>query len=139
GGRLLFVPETDESPLTPRECLVQTPSLQKAWAALKAVPVPPSIEQLHLRSNSAGEVGLHAFVKDGSPGLEAALRAVLAACPSAVGLGATGRQGYRVVAGESSLKQTLGGATWLIPHNGFFQTNEPQAAVLLDLVRREAR
>jgi 23S rRNA (uracil1939-C5)-methyltransferase len=79
------------------------------------------------------------FVKEGVAGLEGALKALLAGVPGALGLGATGRSGYRLVAGEASLVQTLGSTRWLIPHNGFFQTNEPQAGVLLDLVRREAR
>jgi tRNA/tmRNA/rRNA uracil-C5-methylase (TrmA/RlmC/RlmD family) len=139
GGHLVFVPETDEKPLAPAGCLVQTPALQTAWAALKGTTVPPGIEQLHLRSNERGQVGLHAFVKDGSAGLEAALKVVFSACPEAVGLGATGRSGYRLVAGEPALAQTIGPTTWLIPHNGFFQTNGPQAGALLDLVRREAR
>jgi len=138
GGRLVFVPELDESPLAPTQCLVQTVALQKAWSALRAWKVPPGIEQVHLRSNAAGQVGVHAFIKDGTPGLEGALGALKATC-GAVGLGATGRSGYRMVAGEPSLPQSLGGTTWLIPHNGFFQTNQTQAGVLLDLVRREAR
>ena len=139
GGRLLFVPETNETPLAPAHCQVQTPALQKAWTALKAFKVAPGIEQVHLRSNSEGQVGIHAFVKDGTPGLDAALKALRAACPGVIGLGATGRGGYRVVAGEAVLPQSVGTTTWLLPHNGFFQTNEPQAAVLLDLVKRAAR
>jgi 23S rRNA (uracil1939-C5)-methyltransferase len=43
------------------------------------------------------------------------------------------------VAGEAVLTQTVAGTTWLIPHNGFFQTNEPLAVVLLGLVRTEAK
>ena len=139
GGRLVFVPEINESPLAPAHCLVQTPALEKAWEALRPFRVAGGVEQVHLRSNAAGQIGVHAFVKDGSPGLEAALRALREACPGAVGLGVTGRSGYRVVAGESTLAQTLGATTWLVPHNGFFQTNEVQAGALLDLVRQSAR
>lgn len=139
GGRLVLVPETDETPLAPAECRVQTGPLQKAWAGLKGLKVPLGIDQVHLRSNDAGQVGVHAFVKDGTPGLEAGLKALFAAVPGAVGLGVTGRSGYRLVAGEPALVQTIAGTTWRIPHNGFFQTNAVQASVLLDLVRREAR
>lgn len=139
GGTLFFVPETDENPVSPADCLVQTPGLQGAWSALLGLTVHPGLEQLHLRSNSRGQVGLHAFVKDGSPGLEGALKRLLGAVPGAVGLGATGRSGYRMVAGEPHLSQILGGITWLVPHNGFFQTNETQAGVLVTLVRQAAR
>jgi len=138
GGRLVFVPETDESPLAPVTCLVQTPTLQKAWSVLRAQKVHAAIEQIHLRSNAQGQIGIHAFVKDGA-GTDAALKALFSAVPAAVGMGATSRQGYRVAAGEPVLTQTLGDTTWLLPHNGFFQTNEPQAGVLLNLVRQEAR
>jgi 23S rRNA (uracil1939-C5)-methyltransferase len=139
GGKLVLVPETDETPLAPAECRVQTVALQRAWASLKALKVGPGIDQVHLRSNDAGQVGVHAFVKDGTPGLEAALKTLFAAVPGAVGLGASGRSGYRPVVGDPVLVQTLSGTTWRIPHNGFFQTNAVQAPVLLDLVRREAR
>ena len=138
GGALVLVPETEEKPLSPAQCLVQTPALQKAWAWLKPQKIHPAIEQIHLRSNAAGQVGLHTFVKDGAAGLDAALKALFSGLPGAHGLGVTGRSGYRLVAGEAALTQTLGPTKWLIPHNGFFQTNEPQAGVLLDLVRREA-
>lgn len=136
GGHLAFVPEFDGTSLAPRDCLVQTPVLQAAWTRLRTLSVPPGIEQLHLRSNAAGQVGMHAFAKDGS-GLEAALGAVWEACPGAVGLGVT-RKGYRVMTGEAVLAQSIGSTTWLIPHNGFFQTNQTQAGELLALVRREA-
>lgn len=139
GGKLVFVPETDENPLAPADCPVQTPALREAWAALKSLRCPAGIEQVHLRSNPAGRVGLHAFVKDGSAGLEAGLSLLFERCPGAVGLAATGRSGTRTVAGEPVLSQTIGSLTWQIPHSGFFQTNEPQAQVLLDLVRREAK
>lgn len=139
GGRLLFVPETDESPLAPLECRVQTAALQRAWAVLRSQGVPPAVEQLHLRSNERGQVGLHAFVKDTSSSTDAALKRLFDLVPGAIGLGATTRQGYRTVAGEPSLAQTLGTTTWLVPHNGFFQTNAVQAAVLLDVVRQQAR
>lgn len=138
-GRLVLVPETDDKPLSPAQCPVQTPALQTAWSALRTLTCPPAIEQVHLRSNFRGEVGVHAFVKDGAGGLAAALEALFRACPGAVGLGATGRSGYRKVVGEPVLPQVLGSTTWLIPHNGFFQTNAVQAQVLLDVVRREAR
>ncbi|MEI8095367.1 MAG: class I SAM-dependent RNA methyltransferase [Spirochaetales bacterium] len=143
GGRLVFVPEFDAGTLAPAECLVQTRALQTAWAALRGLKVPPALEQLHLRSNLLGAVGLHAFVKALDPATETALKSLFAALPGAVGLGATTRQGYRLVSGEAALAQTLpdvtASPTWLIPHNGFFQTNAAQAGVLLDLVRREAR
>ncbi len=139
GGKFVFVPETDENPVSPADCLVQTPGLRKAWSALRPMTVPAGVEQLHLRSNALGQVGLHAFVKDGSPGLEGAFKALMASVPGAVGLGVTGRSGYRTAAGESFLTQTLAGTTWRIPHNGFFQTNETQAGVLLALVRQAAR
>jgi 23S rRNA (uracil1939-C5)-methyltransferase len=139
GGSLVFVPEFDEASLAPVHCMVQTPALQRAWGSLKTHPVPPSIEQVHLRSNGLGQVGLHAFVKEGSAGLEPALLSLLAACPGAIGLGATGRKGYRHVAGERVLPQSVADTIWLIPHNGFFQTNQTQAGALLDLVRREAK
>jgi len=138
-GRFVFVPETDDAPVAPPVCRVQTPALQAAWSALKGLKAPAGIDQVHLRSNAAGQVGLHAFVKDGTPGLDAGLKALGAAVPNLVGMGATGRSGYRNVSGDPALTQTIGPTSWLIPHNGFFQTNEPQAAVLLDLVRREAR
>ena len=139
GGSLVLVPETDEKPLSPAECLVQTVALQKAWAWLKPQKWLAAIEQVHLRSNLAGQLGIHAFVKEGAPGLDVALKGLFSGVPGACGLGATGRSGYRLVAGEATLTQTLGTTRWLIPHNGFFQTNEVQAGVLLDLVRREAR
>ncbi len=138
-GRLVFVPETDESPLSPQTCLVQTPALQRAWANLRMLKLIPAIEQVHLRSNNQGQVGVHAFVKDGAPGLDAALGSLFQACPGAVGLAATSRKGYRLVTGEATLTQVLGDNCWLIPHNGFFQTNAALAGTLLDLVRREAR
>ena len=135
-GRLVFVPEFDGTSLAPRDCLVQTPVLQAAWARLRALSVPAGVEQLHLRSNAAGQVGLHAFVRDGV-GLDAALGVLREACPGAVGLGVTSRRGYRVAAGAAALAQTIGATTWLIPHNGFFQTNQTLAGELLALVRRE--
>jgi len=135
-GRLVFVPEFDGTNLSPRDCLVQTPALQAAWAKLRTLAVPAGIEQVHLRSNAAGQIGLHAFVKDGTP--PSALSPFTEALPEAVGAGVTNRKGYRVAWGEDVLAQTLGAATWLIPHNGFFQTNEAQAAELLALVVREA-
>jgi len=137
-GRLAFVPEFDPTAVAPADCLVQTTALQAAWSRLRALKVPSGVEQVHLRSNAAGRVGLHAFVKDGTPGLDAALQG-LGAASSPVGLGATGRSGYRLVTGEPALAQTISGTTWLIPHNGFFQTNEPQAGVLLELVRAQAK
>jgi len=139
GGRLVFVPEFDEAVVAPKDCLVQTRALQKAWVHLKAQSVPAGIEQVHLRSNASGQIGMHAFVKEGTPGLEAALKALESACPGSVGLGATGRSGYRVVTGEPVLPQTVAGITWMLPHNGFFQTNETMAGVLLELVRQAAR
>jgi len=138
-GRFVLVPETDEKPVAPDQCLVQTPALQTAWKAIKALKWTNAIEQVHLRSNQRGQVGIHAFVKDGAPGLADALGALFRACPGAVGLGATGRSGYRPVVGEPVLAQGFGPTTWLIPHNGFFQTNAVQAPVLLELVRREAK
>jgi tRNA/tmRNA/rRNA uracil-C5-methylase (TrmA/RlmC/RlmD family) len=138
-GKLVFVPETDDAPVAPRDCLVQTPALQAAWAALKGRIVLPGVEQVHLRSNDRGQVGIHVFVKEGGSGLDAGLKALFDACPGAVGVGATGRSGYRLVTGAATLAQTLGTTTWLIPHNGFFQTNALQAGRLLDLVRHQAR
>jgi len=137
-GKLVFVPEFDGSTLAPSECAVQTPALQAAWAALQGIRVPMVIEQLHLRSNAAGQVGLHAFVRE-EKGVDAALRQLWAACGWAHGLGATSRKGYRAVAGEPVLAQTLGRITWLLPHNGFFQTNAVMADALLALVTREAK
>lgn len=138
-GRLVFVPEIGEKPLAPDDCPVQTPALRKAWRELKRNRMHPAIEQIHLRSNAQGQVGLHVFAKEAGPNLDAALKHLVQDCPGAVGLGVTTRQGYRVVGGEAVLAQTLGTVTWLIPHNGFFQTNQEQAGVLLDLVRRQAR
>jgi len=135
GGRWVFVPEVDETPVSPPDCFVQTPALQKAWATLRTLKAAPGIDQIHLRSNARGQIGVHAFVKDGTAG---PLKDLLAAV-AGVGLGATSASGYRTVAGDPVLAQTLGATTWLIPHNGFFQTNEPQAGNLLDLVRQGAR
>jgi len=135
GGRFVFMPETEGESLSPRDCLVQTPALQAAWKTLRGYQVAPGIDQLHLRSNAAGQVGLHAFV--GEKVTDAVLRDLLEAV-GGIGMGATTRQGYRVV-GEASLVQTLGATKWNIPHNGFYQTNEPLAGALLDLVSRETR
>jgi len=135
GGRFVFVPEFDGTNLAPGDCMVQTPALQAAWAKLRNLAVPAGIEQLHLRSNAAGQLGLHAFVKEGTP--PSALSPLIEALPGVLGAGATSRKGYRVAWGEDVLAQTLGAATWLIPHNGFFQTNQAQAGELLALVKRE--
>jgi len=138
GGRFVFVPEVDESPVSPPDCFVQTPALQNAWGLLRTRKVPPGVDQIHLRSNAAGQVGAHAFVKEGATSL-ASLRDLLEPLPGLVGIGVTSRLGYRVVSGEPRLAQTLGATTWLIPHNGFFQTNETMAGRLLDVVREAAR
>lgn len=133
-GRFVFVPESGEA-LAPRDCRVQTPALQKAWNALRNFKVAPGIEQAHLRSNAAGQVGIHVFASE-RPSLDAELRR-LKETVDAVGLGATSRRGYRVL-GDAVLTQTIGGTVWLVPHNGFFQTNEPMAGALLQEVRRAA-
>ena len=144
GGKWVFVPEFDGAPVSPAQCLVQTPALQAAWAFLRTKPAPAALEQLHLRSNAAGQVGVHVFAKEGEAALEKAITALLAGCPGVVGWGVTTRKGYRPGGGEPVLAQTLpkktgGSTTWLLPHNGFFQTNAVQANELLALVQREAR
>jgi 23S rRNA (uracil1939-C5)-methyltransferase len=135
-GRWLFLPETEGESLSPRHCPVQTPPLQKAWETLRSLKAAPGIEQLHLRSNAAGQVGLHVFVTERVD--NASLKSLFEAV-GGVGLGATSRSGYRVVAGEVSLTQTIGGTTWRIPHNGFYQTNGPLAPALLETMTREAK
>ncbi len=52
-------------------------------------------------------------------------------------MGATTRQGYRVV-GEADLPQTLGAMSWRIPHSGFYQTNEPLAGLCSTWSHEEA-
>ncbi len=142
GEKWVFVPEFDGAPVSPAQCLVQTPALQAAWGFLRTRPAPPALEQLHLRSNTAGQVGVHAFGKEDAA-LQKALTALLAGCPGVIGWGVSTRKGYHAGGGDSVLPQTLattaGATTWLLPHNGFFQTNAVQAGELLALVQREAR
>jgi 23S rRNA (uracil1939-C5)-methyltransferase len=135
GGRLVFLPETEGATLAPRDCPVQTPALQAAWTALRRFKAA-GVDQVHLRSNAAGQVGVHVFADERAA--DTALRELCDAVRGA-GLGVTTKRGYRVVTGEPVLKQTIGATTWLIPHNGFYQTNESMAAVLLTTVEREAR
>ena len=150
-GRAVFVPEF-EGTLSPSECRVQTPALQKAWAFLRTQRLPRGVDQLHLRSNDLGQVGVHVFAnRHGTSGFE-----FLHLIPGFVGAGVTlsttgpakvGGTAYRVWGGEAYLKQTvaLAGAepslgrqvSYLVPHNGFFQTNAVQASALLSVVRRE--
>lgn len=136
--RFVLVPETGEHPLSPQTCFVQTRALQQAWEVLKSWTVPEGIDQVHLRSNDQGQVGVHAFVNDGAKGLDAHLGTLLKLLPQAVGIGATSRHGYRVVAGEGTLTQRIGELQWLVPHNGFFQTNSVMAERLLELVAKQA-
>ncbi len=135
GGRLVFVPEIEGAALAPRECPVQTPALQTAWTALRRIKMS-GVDQVHLRSNAQGQIGVHVFADERVS--DAALSELCQAV-GGVGLGVTTRKGYRVAVGEPVLKQTIGTTSWLIPHNGFYQTNEPMAAVLLETVVREAR
>ena len=139
-GRAVFVPEF-EGTLSPAECRVQTAALQKAWAFLRTQRLPRGVDQLHLRSNEQGQVGVHVFAnRHGTSGFE-----ILRLIPGFVGAGVTlaGGGTYQVWGGEAYLKQTVtlaGGrqVSYLVPHNGFFQTNEAQASALLNVVRREA-
>ena len=134
-GAWKFLTETEGEALAPRGCPVQTPALQEAWERLRSTKAAPGIDQLHLRSNAAGQVGLHAFVNGrGDATLAPLLEAV-----RGVGIGATGRSGYQLAAGEDALAQTIGPLTWRIPHNGFYQTNGPLAEALLELVQRETQ
>ena len=145
-GRAVFVPEW-EGTLSPAECRVQTPALQKAWAFLRTQRLPRGVEQLHLRSNALGQVGIHVFAnRHGTKDFE-----FLQLVPGFVGAGVTlpsskGNPGtvYQSWGPEAFLKQTceVGPGRlveYLVPHNGFFQTNETQAQTLLEVVRREAR
>jgi 23S rRNA (uracil1939-C5)-methyltransferase len=135
-GHLFFVPETEGKTLAPSDCLAQTLVLQKAWSVLKKWKVPGGVSQLHLRSNAAGQIGAHVMAETPPQGSFQELFQLL---PNLVGVGLTTRKGYQLVAGEEVLVQELSGLTWLIPHNGFFQTNQFQAGVLLELVQKEAR
>lgn len=138
GGRFVFLPESEGESLSPRDCRVQTSALQTAWGHLRGARVHHGIEQLHLRSNAAGQVGLHAFIAEKATGWEAALKSLLEVV-GGVGAGATGRHGYRHVVGDPSLEQSEGTFRWQIPHNGFYQTNAKLAGALLGLVEREAK
>ncbi|NNM53978.1 MAG: class I SAM-dependent RNA methyltransferase [Spirochaetales bacterium] len=161
-GRAVFVPEF-EGTLSPAECRVQTAALQKAWAFLRTQRLPRGVDQIHLRSNELGQVGVHVFAnRHGTAGFE-----ILRLIPGFVGAGVTlptktgpavhpiGGGTYQVWGGDAYLRQSVtvaaengpspAGAlgsgprqlSYLVPHNGFYQTNETQASALLDVVRRE--
>jgi len=132
-GRLGFLKEYSHDLVYMKSCQAETKENQEVWLALKDRTFPPEILQVHLRSSDK-QVGLLFFVKKQIPELKTLAQNLMKEIPLIKGIACASYRSYEVLAGCESLEQRLGSLRFLIPHNGFFQTNYAQALVLQEEV-----
>lgn len=133
-GKLFFMQEFNDLAVSPSRCRVESEANQDIWRWLRSKKIPTEIEQIHVRSNHAQQLGIHFFVRSFNQNLKDFADNIRSHNPSVVGIGASLRDDYRIVAGKEFLTEVCGDLQFQIPLNGFFQTNAQQSKILLDLV-----
>lgn len=129
-GRLVFTRENSNKPVEIADCLMELDSNRKVFKKIKKYSWPPEILQVHIRSTEDGKSGVCFFVKRMSGSVLGLARRIMKENLPVTGVGASSYRGYSLLAGSLYLETVIGGITYRIPHNGFFQTNYRQAKFL---------
>jgi len=119
-----------------KTCPITAEGNQKGYDLIlegEAGNLPDDITQLHLRSNRNGEWGLLLYATHFTREMKAWAKALVELPDGAQGVGVQAGKQYRLLAGKPDISETIGGITYRIPHNGFFQTNTMAAEKLLGL------
>jgi 23S rRNA (uracil1939-C5)-methyltransferase len=130
-GRLVFTRENSNKPVDIEDCLMELDANRKVFKKIKKYSWPPDILQVHIRSTGDGKTGVCFFVKRMSGSVIGLARRIMKDCsPSVTGVGASSYRSYSLLTGSGYLKIVMGGITYSVAHNGFFQTNYLQAEFL---------
>lgn len=136
--KLVFMQENSDRTIILDHCRQEMEWNQKTFDALRKIPLPEEILQVHIRSVTEGNTGICFFVKKMTQNVNRACSRIMKEIKNVAGIGVAGYRDYHTVAGKSFLEQKVGGLIFRIPLNGFFQTNYTQARALQELVEKAA-
>lgn len=136
--KLVFMQEDSDRTIVFDRCNQETGTNQKVYEALRKIPLPEEILQVHIRSVTEGNAGICFFVKKMTQNVNRACSRIMKEIRNVAGIGVAGYRDYHTITGKSYLEQKVGGLLFRIPLNGFFQTNYTQARVLQEFVENAA-
>jgi 23S rRNA (uracil1939-C5)-methyltransferase len=98
--------------------------------------IPDLVTQIHIRAATTGECGFFLYADTMAKSLKAFADRLMKEIPGCKGVGILSWKNYTLAAGVPFIEQEVGGLTYRIPHNGFFQTSYRQSRVLQEQVLR---
>jgi 23S rRNA (uracil1939-C5)-methyltransferase len=133
-GRVGMTRENSVELIAIGSCLQELPLNRKLHDGIKRMRIPAQVTQIHLRSTTDGAAGVNLYAPRFDRKAADFARTLMERFPEISGAGVTTYGGYCHLAGAEYITQRLGTVSYRIPHNGFFQTNYPQAQALLRFV-----
>jgi len=115
-------------------CKQELESNQKAYEIIRKQRIPFSITQIHVRSNQKGETGIYFYAPTNTKTISNFSKELLQKIKDLKGVGLSTHNDYYHLVGEKVIKEDIGDLNYLIPINGFFQTNYTQAQQLQEIV-----
>jgi 23S rRNA (uracil1939-C5)-methyltransferase len=133
-GTLGMCPEQSSDIMLINECKQEMQVNMIVHAALKKMKLHKSISQVQLRAQQNNTVGMFLFAKEFTKPIAEICRTIMSRIPQVAGVGVRTYRGYQHVGGSEHTEHRIGGITYRIPIQGFFQTNYFQAENLLRFV-----
>lgn len=134
-GKLGLCKENTTEIIVFPECRQELPANVQAYQVLQKQPLPPSITQVHIRSNTDDELGLYFFAEKVDKSFSGFAHKLKQQLPKLQGVGVKTHRDYQLVYGLPYIKQKLLDTTYSIPIPSFFQTNYEMAERMLTVVQ----
>lgn len=117
-----------------RHCIQAGEPAAAAWEALRHVDYPAAVDRILLRTTGEGDIGLYLYGHLTAPQFSACCTVIRERLPHirAIGNGGPFRPSFSE--GADFLEEQVGGHTFRVPLNAFFQNNLAQTENLLQLV-----
>jgi 23S rRNA (uracil1939-C5)-methyltransferase len=133
-GRLGLCKENTTEIVAFPDCRQELPANVQAYRVLQQQTLPASVTQVHIRSNTDGELGLYFFAEKADKSFAALAQKLKQQLPKLQGVGVKTQRHYQLVYGLPYIKQKLGHIQYTIPLPSFFQTNYEMAERMLTVV-----
>lgn len=139
GGECGIMKENTRQIINVDHCRQVLPGAQKAHAVVMKLlgdkEIPDLVTQIHIRANLEGECGFFLYADTMAKSVKGFADRLMKDVPGCRGVGVLSWKKYTVAAGVPFIEQEVGGITYRIPHNGFFQTSYRQSRILQELVQ----
>ena len=114
-------------------CRQELPLNRKIHEGIKGMSIPDPVTQIHIRSTTGGVAGVSLYASRKDPKITGFIQMLMKQFPEICGIEVAANRDNHLT-GSEFITERIGNVSYRIPHNGFFQTNYCQAAVLLNFV-----